>query len=403
MKYKNLVVLFFLFVLVLIFYSESVSAALLGVNRASLTYQDVLRGGYAEQQVVITMGSPNDIQVFFEARGEIADWVRFEPVEDFLIVNENNPGTLNVIVEPPSDVRVDNYEGIILITTGSLGEIATQMGTNVVVAFEVKVNINITDTQIISCTAGGFSISDVEIGESNLIIANIKNSGNVRIRPSFDINIYSQMQDVLLKSSSYRHDFEIIPTKTQSVQGLVDLSLEPGQYWAEITEPVCGTTSLVTFSVLERGGIIDEGELLRIRTTTWASTNEIVPISASFKNTGSRTVNAQFKGIVSKDNKVLEVIESSVVNVAPGEEFDFEMFYTAKEIGQYRVSGRVHYNNKVTFERGTIINVNEEGVAVADSSSVDSVTLFFSIIIVVMTLLIFLILRKEKKKKKKRF
>jgi hypothetical protein len=402
MKYKNLLVLFFLFALVLIFYSKSVNAALLGVNRASLNYEDVLRGGYAEEQIIITMGSLNNIQVFFEARGDVADWIRFEPEDDFLVVNENNPGILNIIVEPPSDVRVDNYEGVILISTGALGNVSSQMGTNIVVAFEVKININITDTQIISCTAGGISISDVEIGESNLIIANIKNSGNVRIRPSFDINIYSKMQDNLLKSSSYRHDFEIIPTKTQAVQGLINLALEPGQYWAEITEPVCGTTSLVTFSVLERGGISDLGELLRIRTSTWASTNEIIPISASFKNSGSRIVSAQFKGVISKDGKIVEVIESDVVNIAPGEEFDFEMFYTASDIGQYRVSGRVHYNNKVTFERGTIINVNEEGVAVSNSSGVDSVTLFFSIVIVVMTLLIFLILRKEKKKKKRK-
>lgn len=402
MRTKNLILLLFILIIITLLNSIISEASLLGVNRARLNYENVLRGGYSEQEIVVTMGSPIDIQVFFEARGDVADWIRFEPEEDYLVVNENNPGEITVIVEPPEDARVDVYSATILITTGSLGEITSQMGTNVVVAFEVDVKINITDTQIISCTAGGISFSTVEIGEANILNAKIRNTGNVRIRPVFDLNVYSQMRDSLVKEFTYRHPDDIIPTKSQNIESEINLGLEPGQYWAEITEPVCGTTALVTFSVLERGEISDEGELSILRTSTWAETNEIVPITAVFKNDGVRTVSAQFKGIISKEGRIVEVIESDSVDVSPGDEVNLEMFYTAKELGQYRVSGRVHYNNKVTFERGTIINVNEEGVVVSNSSGVDSVTLFFSIVIVVMTLLIFLILRKEKKKKKRK-
>jgi hypothetical protein len=36
------------------------------------------------------------------------------------------------------------------------------MGTNIVVAFELKVNVTITDTQMLSCGSGGFDIKDAE-------------------------------------------------------------------------------------------------------------------------------------------------------------------------------------------------------------------------------------------------
>ena len=400
MRNKILITLFLLISTILIILNSTTThAALLGVNRATLNYQDVLRGGYAEEQITITMGTPNNIQVNFEARGDVADWIRFEIENEQLIVNENNPGILTVIVEPPQDARVDTYEATILITTGALGEVTTQMGTNVVVAFEVKVNINITDTQIISCTAGGINLNTIEINEENTLRANIKNTGNVRIRPQFEIKIYSQMHEQLIKEQTYRYDDEITPTKTQQIQSNINLELDAGQYWAEITEPVCGATQLITFSVLERGAISDEGELLRLRTNTWAETNEIIPITATFKNRGERAVSAQFRGIITKDNRIIKVIESNTLTVPAGDEVNLEMFYETQELGQYQVKGRVHYNNKVTNERGTIINVHAEGDV--KTQKLDSITLLFSVIIITMTLLIFLILRKEKKKRKK--
>jgi hypothetical protein len=401
-KQKIITTLILSIILIIIINTGIAQAALLGVNRARLNYENVLRGGYAEQQITISMGSPNNIQVYYEARGEIADWITIEPKEGTLLVNENNPGILNVIVEPPTDARVDTYEATILITTGALGNITSQMGTNVVVAFEVKITVNITDTQIISCTAGGISLNTIEINEENTLIANIKNTGNVRIRPQFEMKIYSQMHEKLIKEYNYRHDEEITPTKTSTIQNKINLGLEPGQYWAEITEPVCGAKSLITFSVLDRGGISDEGELVMLRTNTWASTNEIIPITATFKNHGTRTVSAQFKGIITKDGKIIKIIESDIIDARPDEEITLEMYHTAQETGQYRVQGRVHYNQKVTYERGTIINVNEESKIRKQGIITEPITIIFSIIIIIITTLLLLILKKKKETKKRK-
>ncbi|MCC7574005.1 hypothetical protein KO361_00230 [Candidatus Woesearchaeota archaeon] len=397
---KTIFITIIISIVLVMILSQNTEASILGVNRARLNFENVLRGGYAEQQITVSMGSERAIQVFYEAKGEIADWITLEPRDEHLIVTENNPGIINVIVEPPSDARVDTYEGTIIISTGPVGEITSQIGTNIVVAFEVKITVTITDTQIISCTAGGINLDTIEINEENTITATIRNTGNVRIRPLFEMKIFSQLQEQLIKEHAYRHDAEIIPTKTEIINNKINLGLEPGQYWAEITEPICGNKATITFSVLERGGISDEGNLITLRTKTWATTNEIVPITAKFKNQGTRTVSAQFKGVILKDGKIIKIIESETINVPRNEEIDIEMFYTPEEPGQYQVKGRIHYNQKVTQERGTIINVNTE--TKTQKTNTNIVTLTYSIIIITITTLLFLILRKKKKKKRKK-
>ncbi len=399
--FANLVFVFIVLVFIL-FSASFVDAAILGVNRASVTFDNVLRGGFAEEEIIVSIGRPDDVFVFFEARGEIADWISFEPSEGSFFVSEGDPGVISVMVEPPSDARVDSYEGTVFISTGALGNVSSAMGSNVVVAFEVDVLINITDTQIVSCTAGGLDISDVEIDEENVISARVRNTGNVRYSPAFDVKVFSQMQDEVVKEYTYSHNEDIIPTRTSLIEGSFNLDLDPGQYWAEVSEPVCGSRSMITFSVLERGGISDTGVLEKVSAKTWASVGEIVPIIATFKNEGSRTVSAQFKGTVTKDDRVIEIVESDVINVPPDSEVELDSFFSPDDSGQYRVSGRVHFNNRVSYERGTIINVNfdEEGSV---AGSVDFIVWFFSVLVVIFFLLVFLILRKEKKKKRKKF
>ncbi len=384
-------------IIIALAFIHSSEAALLGVNRASLTYSDVLRGGYAEQQIVVTAGTPQNVQVFYEARGEISDWIRFEPEEEYIIVNEDNPGNINIIVEPPSDARVDVYEGIIMVMTGPLGEITSTMGTNIVVAFEVKITVNITDTQILRCTAGGFSLSDAEVNDPVKLSANIRNNGNVRVRPSFELNIYDQFQENQVLEYRYRHHSEVLPTKTLSPESDLELGLQPGQYWAEITEPVCGQSALVTFSVLERGGISDVGELVRINNNPWAVTGEIIPITASFRNRGERTVSAQFKGIVSIDGRIVQVLESPVIDVPRGELASLEMFFSPEDPGQYKISGRVHYNQKITFEKGSIVNVNPSGEQ--EKEGFDLILLLFIGVMIITFLLVVLIVTNKSKSK----
>jgi len=390
-----LLVIFFL----VSFLGTFVEGSLLGVNKIDLVYTDLLRGGYAEDSVVVSTGSERNISVYFEAQGNIKDWVSFKENQP-MTMNSNNPSLINVIIQPPTDAAVGDYEGILLISTGPLGQQEGQMGTNVVVAFEVKIKVKITDTQILSCTAGGFNIKDFEIGNSLDLDAVVNNNGNVRATPDFKIVIYDQEQKKVVANLSYKSNKEIFPTMSSQINAKLENNLNEGQYWTEISSPLCNSASFLTFSVLEKGGISDVGEFVRLKNDAWAKTGDIVPLLAQFKNRGSREVSAQFKGVASLDGKIVKVLSSDKVDVGPGELVNLEVFFTPVEVGQYKLTGRINYNNKLTFEKSSILNV-EQGTTVSKGNNANIYYIALLIIILLIILFLILIIRKKKIKGRK--
>jgi len=377
------------------------SAALLGVNKVIMRYDNVLKNGYAENSFVVSSGAPQDILVYYEARGDIAKWVRFEPGDQPITLGGEGQREVKVIVEPPEDARAEVYTGKILISTGALGDVQGNMGTSIVVAFEVNIIVNITDTQILTCTAGGYDLLDAEIGKDLLLRSTVVNTGNVRLRPAFEISILDKNQEYELLDLNVSSDDELLPTTSSNIEAKVNNDLEPGQYWAYISSPQCGPgKDLVTFSVLEKGGISDSGELVRIENEPWAQTAEKVPVNVYFRNRGSRTVSAQFKGVATKDGKVVKILESEIQDVDPSDVAIFEIFFEPETLGQYKITGRVHYNNKVTFEKGSILNVDKEGInTIKSRKTMDSIlSIVLSIVIIIIGFLIFMIIRKKKRK-----
>jgi hypothetical protein len=391
---------YYLYLILLLIALPFTSAALLGVNKIDLEYNDVLRAGYAEDYVIVSTGAVNNISLYIEAQGDIKDWISFEPKEQPFTMSANNPSVIKVIVQPPSDARVGEYESVVLISTGPLGQQSGQMGTNVVVAFELKAKVKVTDTQILSCGAGGFDIKDMEIGFPLEMSSSVSNGGNVRVNPSFQLKIYDQNQKNVVSILNYSYNNEILPTLTAQIQAKLENALDIGQYWVEVNSSPCGGGAFLTFSVLEKGGISDLGEFVRLENNAWALTGDIVPINAQFRNRGSRVVSAQFKGIVTLDEKIVKVISSDSVDVAPGELVPLPVFFTPEKVGQYRITGRIYYNKKITFEKSSILNVNQ-GEAKQKASINKYYVALGAIILIIIVLLMLIIIKKRKKEKRK--
>jgi hypothetical protein len=392
---------YFAILLLLLFLIPASEAALLGVNKVEILYSNVLRGGYAEDMVVVSSGSTNNISVYAEARGDIAEWVSFEPADQPFVLSANNPLLIRVIVRPPLDARVGEYEGLVLISTGPLGQQSGQMGTNVVVAFELEVKVSITDTQVLSCGAGGFDIKDIEKGYPLEVSASISNGGNVRIRPIIQLKVYDQTQEKVVSVFNYTSTSEILPTMNGLISAKIEQALSEGQYWVEASVPSCTGGGFLTFSVLEKGGISDIGEFVRLENSAWAQTNEIVPITVSFRNRGSRVVSAQFKGIITLDEKIVKVITSDSVDAAPGELVELQSFFTPEQMGQYRITGRVYYNKKITYEKSTMLNVEQGEAKGQETSSGKKYYLALGVIILIIIVLMSLIIIRKAKLSKK--
>ena len=79
-----------------------VSAAGISVTKAVLNYQGVLRGGYAEDNIIVATDVPFDVPLSYELTGDINDWITItpDPNNSTVVVSVSEGKILNVIVFP---------------------------------------------------------------------------------------------------------------------------------------------------------------------------------------------------------------------------------------------------------------------------------------------------------------
>jgi hypothetical protein len=79
------------------------------------------------------------------------------------------------------------------------------------------------------------------------------------------------------------------------------------------------------------------------------------------------------------------------MQVQPQESVNFTSYFTPKIAGKYLVTGRVNYNKKLTYEKGTVINVIAQPAkpmsAVARGLRLLPLAIFALIIVVIIVLL----------------
>jgi hypothetical protein len=359
MKYWQMAAIrgFLVVIAALLVASSPVWAASIGISPGRVEFDNLLKSGYAERTLTITTNSEQTIGGHFKITGEIKDWLRFQPNTTTFELSGGKPYKLKLIIEPPPDVRRGNYSGSIEFVTDTAGKIAGRAGGIIKTAVILMVRAEVTGDEVIKCRAGGFSFKDVEEGFPLELGLTVINDGNVRLKPTIAVDIWDQLQENLLSSRQLLGE-EVLPTTEKKMLKLLPNDLDVGQYWVNLEVKECLTEDLLTFSVVEKGGIADKGKLQGILTKPVVSLGETVEIIAKFANEGERVVYAKFRGTIRQDDRIVEVIESEELVVPSGEVADFSVYFTPEKPGRYAITGRVIYNKKLTFEKGAVLNVN---------------------------------------------
>jgi hypothetical protein len=379
--------------------SSLVSATVIGANKGVINYKNVLKNGYAQELVTLTTDTDFNLSIDYKAEGDVASWLRFEPVTQPFFISRDHPYTIAIIIEPPPDTQIEHYTGSVRFMTGALAGPEGQFGTAVRTAINIRLGADITGQQILSCSASNFRIDDVEEGYPFEFYGIVTNNGNVRIKPDFVLEFWNQDQSKLIQTLRFTSNESVLPTVQKSIFASLRHNLPIGQYWVKIRTPICGEgeSGFLTVSVIERGGVSDKGELVGIQNSPWVKVGEIVPIDALFQNLGSRVVSAKFKGTINSGDEIFKIIDTDPVDVMPGETARLRTYFNPDQEGQYMVTGRVLYNKKLTFEKSSVINVKPAGGSISLGSG--STHLILIILVVIILILFVLIFRKRKKKK----
>jgi hypothetical protein len=351
------------FIMSIILILPFVQSSYIGLSPANANFEGILRGGYAERSVIITVNIESPVQVESQLRGAVAGWVNLS-AQNFS-VSKSQPYPLKISINPPIDIPNGNYSGFLRLKVIQEGEIKEDYATGVVqTALDLGLKVEITDFEVTSCEAFEFEINSVEKGDFATLKTSIKNNGNIRLRPKIRVDIWDQEQMRIVKTEEFIAK-EILPTTTEKLSyEISSKDLEVEQYWAEVSVIECYSSSTLTFDVLDIGALKSSGELTKILVNLWYEKGDNVNAKVFFKNTGEKRVDAQFKGTVSLDGKIVEIVESDFISVEMGEEEVFELYLSPKKEGKYILTGRVFYDKKRTFEKSAIFNIvsKEKGV-----------------------------------------
>ena len=94
----KIIIAIFAFVMLIPF----ITSANIGVSPASINFNDVLRGGYSERSIMISIDSERLIGVEVKSRGEVAEWLNFSTSN--FTVSKQEPYQLKISVSPPEDM-----------------------------------------------------------------------------------------------------------------------------------------------------------------------------------------------------------------------------------------------------------------------------------------------------------
>ncbi|NOZ80381.1 MAG: hypothetical protein GXP63_01800 [DPANN group archaeon] len=382
--------LFFLFVPL---FAEAIS---FGASPGVLSFDNMLRDGYAEHHVLISTNSPTPLKVEGELIGNYSDWLSFEPADLRFNVSRSKPFRVKVIVRPPPDISSDQYLSYVRFISQPLGSATGAVGTSLRASVIIRLNLGITGREIKRCVVGGITLPVVEAGYPLLFSSKVINLGNVRIRPKVTLDVWDRFQEKLVTTFDFLGP-EILPTVTASQVRELPTDLEPGQYWGFVKVEPCGYSGLLTFDVARKGDIVDKGSLDSVSAKTWALVNETIPVTARFTNLGERFVSARFKGTVKKEDTIVELLESDELRVEPQETLDLQTFFVPHKPGVYEVSGKVLYNRKLTFEKGTIVNVNPTP-RIITSTIINILPLFIYVLIFFIIIFLLFRIRRERKR-----
>lgn len=354
------------------------SAVSIGVSPAEISFNNVLKGGYAENTLSISTSSEEEIGFRMSASGEISGWIRFEPSEN-LLIDRGSMKSVSVIVEPPEEAANGLYSGSIVISAVPSGT-GEGTGVDVTAGTASAFTVRVTGDEVKSANVDHIDVSDTEEGNPVEFSVSVSNTGNVIVKPLIEIDIIRDGETVETIS---RSDTGVLPTKMRIIRIISGTDgMDVGSYEADVKVSLDGKTlseRRLSFDILERGTLSKTGVLDKIWNEPWVMAGDVVKIDAYFRNTGEMVVVGNFKAEVYEGERLVEIVGSEEAEVPRGKTEVMSTYFSPEFPGRYNVMGKVYYGGKSTGTKESVVNVRSR-----ESSEMRETGGFFVIVAVII-------------------
>lgn len=321
-----------------------------GASPSILSFSSMLRGGYAERYV--TVSNPGDaVSVSISADGDTAKWLNITPSSFNLSAHAFQ--VISVKVNPTSDVPNGNYKGSIVIM-GAPASAAAAGGTGAIAisGVSIPVYLEISDVEHWGYTVESVSVPDTEECRPIQLIASVRNTGNVREKADFNINIANGAS--ILKTYNWTSE-EMLPTKVYSFVVRVPYELEQfrcipiGSYVANLKAYLNNNlmhTQSLPFKIHERGSLSLSGVIAKLTVPENITLGESARIDAVFQNTGQMPVLTKLKAEIWRGTRLVKTVESDEFDVNIGTTQTLTAYYTPNLPGDYKVKAFALFEGK---------------------------------------------------------
>jgi hypothetical protein len=366
------------------FASASIS---IGAGPSTLDFGKLTKGGYAENQITVSTAHDKDLQCTVEYAGDLKGWVSLDSGNEF-VLKANSRKDVRVVIMPPLDVQNGKYEGAIYIKAAPQTTITQGAGLAVGAGVRIGLSAEITGQEDVSIEVKNAVVGDTEVGYPIKVSLDAENTGNIRYTPRFQVDVFDMSGKKFL-SGEYS-DTPLLPTRIERIRfTLPSGNLPIGEYKAEINTYVQDNlldNQAVVFKILPEGSWSIAGKLEKIiLSANNVEADELVKVSATFKNTGQVPVKAKLKAEAYMGTKLVSALpESDEMGVEPGQKAKLETYFTPKKAGDYLIKAVAVFGGSQTESKKALLTVSE-----AEPEAGYSMYLIGGIILAVLVYILF--------------
>jgi len=328
-----------------------------GLSPASVDFEDMVRGGYAERYITVSNPTDEMTTVTVGTEGDISGWATAEP--QMFNLSGISYRIVKIIVRPPSSIPNGVYSGRMLVVAKPYVPPEMSSGSSVSVASVImaSVSVEISDLQMLSYKVENVRMPDTEECRPILVYFSLRNTGNVNVTPRFDAEIISKSNGETVQKYSEKGS-SILPTQALSHSLRIPYKMEQfkcvpeGLYRAHIVSYTDSgsimDTSDLDIRIYPRGTLTVGGEIMSLEVPNNVTQGDVIKINALFKNTGEIPVMAKLKAEVYSGGRLVDTVSSEQIEVGPGSVVSLPAYYTPSGGGKYKILASVIFEEKST-------------------------------------------------------
>jgi len=391
MNKKILSIISFVFLIAL-----AANVLAVGISPSFFYLDDVARGNPYEKNFRALNLETSDVNAEIIATGDAADWIKFYDVDtdeelENIYVSSKSSVLFKAVFDVPEDAPNGVYEGHI----GLSPILPDSKDTKINVVTRSIYRLTITGNEKLSGTIDSITTQDTESGQALRVQYGFRNTGNIGATPSAEITVEKNGQFV--DSQTFEGEYVKMGTFFNQEFFWDTENRGTGDFTANVkiflNEKVISEKDL-TFNIAPRGTYTVEGLVGDITKPEDVTIGSVAKSGVKFFNKGKIDVSAKVVAEVTKNGKVVDVIQGDEISINAGGAGDLLFYFKPSEEGKYEINPKVIYGGKESALDPFTIEVKseEEGLTsgnLGSSSNTLMIVLIGLVAVLILVLAVF--------------